>query len=451
MVQTRRRQKPKAKVSTAHYVGYVEDDESVEAIMKKFEELERIQSQFAHKTPDSLAETTTTAPEANSSQAAEPTATDDAMDVTSAAAGMSEGTMAMLSPSGTTIVMGLAQGDAAPPPLTQEQLEEVFKQTSSFTLKSANMSIEDCEDPEWWRVEMADGATNEFYEEDDYIAIDDSFWDEEFGTVPKKRGRRVAAPREREPRRPRHDKESIIQRYRVMQVKLQDKHGNHFFIRKRVSTVDPSLPTYVRIPAAPIPRSWVFQIQERIDQIVTSPSTRQIDASVLQMDLLSLGQAFQAVYMDPPLLLPGEAPSPHKVTLEQLARLPIGDLTPNGFLFIWVEKELLPDIIRIAMAWKFKYVENFCWIKKRVNNQIACLPSAYFRKSKLTLLIFRKEGEIDIRHQRSPDSLFDFIKPNEPGTLTERKPQFVYQLIETLLPGAMPTAENPLPDRLLEL
>ncbi|KAJ1981115.1 hypothetical protein H4R34_002191, partial [Dimargaris verticillata] len=434
MVQTRRRQKPKAKVSTAHYVGYVEDEESVEAIMKKFEELERIQSQIAHRVPDTVAETSATAMEASSSQATEPTVLGDAMDMTNTEAdadidGQGKDTTAMLPPSGTTIIMGLVQSDAAPAPLTQEQLEEVFKQTSGFTLKSASMSMEDYEDPEWWRIEMADGATNEFYEEDDYIAIDDSFWDEEFGTAPKKRGRRVAVPREREPRRPRHDKESIIQRYRVMQVKLQDKHGNHFFIRKRVSTVDPSLPTYVRIPAAPIPRSWVFQIQERIDQMMALPSTRQIATDVLQTDLLSLGKRFQAVYMDPPLLLPGEAPAPHKITLEQLATLPIGDLTPNGFLFIWVEKELLPDIIRIAEAWKFKYVENFCWIKKRVNNQIACLPSAYFRKSKLTLLIFRKVhnalainskfsvwsvGEIDIRHQRSPDSLFDFIKPTEP-------------------------------------
>src|SRR5436305_1762284 len=33
--------------SNIHYVGYVEDEESVEAIVKKFEELERIEHEFA--------------------------------------------------------------------------------------------------------------------------------------------------------------------------------------------------------------------------------------------------------------------------------------------------------------------------------------------------------------------------------------------------------------------
>ncbi|CAO3610880.1 unnamed protein product [Mucor hiemalis] len=42
----RRQATPKTRVSNAHYVGYVEDEESVEAIMKKFEELERIKKNF---------------------------------------------------------------------------------------------------------------------------------------------------------------------------------------------------------------------------------------------------------------------------------------------------------------------------------------------------------------------------------------------------------------------
>lgn len=36
------------------------------------------------------------------------------------------------------------------------------------------------------------------------------------------------------------------------------------------------------------------------------------------MDLKKLGTNFQAVYIDPPLLLPGENPSPGKITVEQL-------------------------------------------------------------------------------------------------------------------------------------
>jgi len=65
--------------SAAHYVGYVEDDETIEAIMKKFEAVERVQKR-----------------------------------------GGDEGTGA----------------DAELPPMTEEQLEEVFRQTSVRSLRS---------------------------------------------------------------------------------------------------------------------------------------------------------------------------------------------------------------------------------------------------------------------------------------------------------------------------
>jgi 16S rRNA G966 N2-methylase RsmD len=38
------------------------------------------------------------------------------------------------------------------------------------------------------------------------------------------------------------------------------------------------------------------------------------------MDLKKLGQDFQAVYIDPPFLLPDEEPSPEKITLQQFVR-----------------------------------------------------------------------------------------------------------------------------------
>jgi hypothetical protein len=38
------------------------------------------------------------------------------------------------------------------------------------------------------------------------------------------------------------------------------------------------------------------------------------------MDLKKLGQDFQAVYIDPPFLLPDEDPSPEKITLQQFVK-----------------------------------------------------------------------------------------------------------------------------------
>ncbi|KAJ1676114.1 hypothetical protein EV182_008853, partial [Spiromyces aspiralis] len=78
-------------------------------------------------------------------------------------------------------------------------------------------------------------------------------------------------------------------------------------------------------------------------------------------------------------------------------------------------------------------------------------PSMYFCRTKMTLLIFRKEGDLEMRHQRSPDVIFDFIKPEDSYDLTPRKPEYLYQVIETLLPKALCSDEFPEPNRLLQL
>ncbi len=95
----------------------------------------------------------------------------------------------------------------------------------------------------------------------------------------------------------------------------------------------------------------------------------------------------------------------------------VSKIVKAGFLFIWLEKEWLQRLVSITAKWGFKYVENFCWIKKNINNQINRSEYSYFNKSKLSLLIFRKEGEIELRHQRNPDCVFDYIRPTLPGKI----------------------------------
>lgn len=48
------RSKQSAAPSAVHYVGYVEEDETPEAIMKKFEELEKVIAAGLRLGPDSL-------------------------------------------------------------------------------------------------------------------------------------------------------------------------------------------------------------------------------------------------------------------------------------------------------------------------------------------------------------------------------------------------------------
>ncbi|RKP05047.1 hypothetical protein THASP1DRAFT_20297, partial [Thamnocephalis sphaerospora] len=368
--------------SNAHYVGYVEDGESVEAIMKKFEELERLQAEFA----------------------------------------------------------------AAASGLTQEQLEEVFKRTSAFTVRAAvrltHEDVDAMDEIDLWRMEMDGGDGAVFDEEDDYVFMDEDYWDEVFGPA-------ALARRPRMPRRitsgagtggsrsaQGSDRESVIQRYRTMQVRVQDQQGNYHLVKKKVSTLDPSLPTYIRIPG-PIPATWAQRICTLTrSHCIVHPARHFTLDNMIECAPSLVGDQYQAIYMDPPLLLPGEAPTAGKLSMEEFATLQVPRLIRCGFLFIWAEKQLLARVVQVAMNWGFKYVENFCWIKKTPDNRIVQQSSAHFSRSKATLLIFRRGGEIDLRHQRNPDCVFDFIKPPRPGDLTEEKPNFTYTMIETMLPAA---------------
>ena len=107
--------------SATHYVGYVEDGETPEMIMAKFAELERIQQ---------AAQEQKCRQEMETSGGGEQPATD--------------GGVAAAPPQQPSEAASVAA--AAPPPptttdadqaLTEEQLLEVFKQTSTFNVKTA--------------------------------------------------------------------------------------------------------------------------------------------------------------------------------------------------------------------------------------------------------------------------------------------------------------------------
>ncbi|KAF9437719.1 hypothetical protein BGZ76_011428 [Entomortierella beljakovae] len=460
--RTSKRRKPRKaiNINNAHYVGYVEENESIEAIMKKFEELARMEEEFAKSKANTNGD--------------EPSNGEGASNgVVSSNGEGSSSVQEFKEPidANGEVIFGVEEVKNTPDEstgFTDEQLQEIFRRTSGFTVRSMLRDTpEDIYEEDLWQASIADeDYLFDFEEEDDYLmAMDDHFWDEEVG-ISRKRGRKEKEPRPpRAPKEPKvkgekrrignSDRESILQRYKVMQVRLQDRNGIFYTVKKKVSTMDPTLPTYVRIPPVPIPRSWIHPIKtiekqpERENDI---PGTRYMETtSILDMDFTSLGADFQAIYMDPPILREGDEPGPNKITLEQLAKLNISALLPRGFLFMWIEKEFLPEVVAMAEKWELRYVENFCWVKKNVNNQIRCEKSKYFNSSKLSLLIFRKEADIDIRHQRSPDSVFDFVKPTDPTELSEEKPAFLYELIETLLPQAVYSPTNPNGERMLEL
>ncbi|OIR58315.1 MAG: uncharacterized protein A8A55_0904 [Amphiamblys sp. WSBS2006] len=141
---------------------------------------------------------------------------------------------------------------------------------------------------------------------------------------------------------------------------------------------------------------------------------------------------FLGVYMDPPFKCEDEAA---RITLEEFEGIRIADIVSHGMFFIWTEKEMLEEIVDIVCGkWGLRYVENICWLKKNWDNSLHLTESRLFSTSKKTLLVFRKSGDLDLRHQRSPDTIIDFIKPHDGRHPNEEKPGIVYEIIETMLP-----------------
>jgi len=108
-----------------------------------------------------------------------------------------------------------------------------------------------------------------------------------------------------------------------------------------------------------------------------------------------------------------------------------------GFIFIWVEKQHIAEVLDVFEEWQFKYVENIKWVRYAAHHRLMVQPYRFFNASKLTLLLARKmtDKRVEIRHQRTPDVIFDFVR-YEPGGGREQKPFAVYEMIEILLPYA---------------
>ncbi|SAL95162.1 hypothetical protein [Absidia glauca] len=143
----KRKQNNNTVASNTHYVGYVEDEESVDAIMKKFEELDRIQREFQ-------------------SMAVEPQSNNATTETSTSL--VSDATSNQTSDQQTGTSMAKDGGDQQQG-MTEEQLEEVFKRTSSFTVKSAMMDIvaaEDMDAMELWQVDFQDANTDVAFEEE---------------------------------------------------------------------------------------------------------------------------------------------------------------------------------------------------------------------------------------------------------------------------------------------
>ncbi|DBB12314.1 TPA: hypothetical protein ACH3X3_006407 [Trebouxia sp. C0006] len=370
----KRRCSSRAKVSAApsavHYVGYVEEDETPEAIMKKFEELDKV---MAARPGD--ASTSKAASDTEGEQVDQPEAS------SSAAIG-----------------------------LTDDQLMEVFKQTSIFNVKSALANNQNL-----MQNETAEDQEHDFFSDSDISDTDEwdylrGFWSDEedmsYGDHWKKLkklkskggqirqcGGSYAKPRQH-----------IVTHYNATTQAL---------IRRKVKVIDKDALYHVKVPH-PLPLSWgrtvkpyePASVRQQPSAAAAAADTENVDSSngqsvstsyqeeedLLDVDFKPFKQSFQAVLINPGWC--GLTASCSDIDPgPRLAALPLPKLCPVGFVFIWAEKEHISTVVKQLYRWGFQYVENLTWVYMDANNTILTTPSDYAQKSHLTLFIFRKEGK----------------------------------------------------------
>jgi len=98
--------------------------------------------------------------------------------------------------------------------------------------------------------------------------------------------------------------------------------------------------------------------------------------------------------------------------------------TDETVLFLWATNPLLPEALRVVESWGFTYKTNMAWIKDKGRGK------GWFLKSKHELLIIATRENSPHPMQR-PDSCFEADR----GSVHSRKPEIVYEIIESMYPG----------------
>jgi N6-adenosine-specific RNA methylase IME4 len=457
-VRNSARAKSKVKPSSSMYVGYVEEDETPEMIMAKFVELERIQQMHKEKQEQLKLEK-----KMKEQQQQGENGEEILKDITDKADANTEKIQKDASDEQEKEENNNNNNNNnnEEEGLTEEQLREVFKATSAFTMRKA-MKAEDA------AVFGFDELERDFYNEYDdedmeqYDDEDQEFWEMMTG---KRRWPRALKPRKgpREPREPKAPREPKPQKSHMITAYNSD---TGFMIRKK-KFFDPrelnifKLPKH-DLPSDPLPITWGRAVKPfvpkdvREKKLAAVPDCTQLKMKINKnMDFSKLSKDYLGILMNPPWKI-DQAPDKGNVTLEDIAQLPLETLTPLGFIFIWVEKENLSLVCDVMQEKNFNYVENLTWVQMQPNNVIVGTESRYLARSHRTLLIFRRsvtmfpEGKaIELRHQRNSDVTLDVVETTKSGR--RKIPEHVYNSIETLLPTAYNKKNPGTPGKFLEL
>ncbi|KAL4447954.1 hypothetical protein ABPG75_005173 [Micractinium tetrahymenae] len=467
--------------SAVHYVGYVEDDETPEMIMAKFVELERIQA-AADAARTAKAAAAATDAQQQQEQQQQPGQQQQQPEQQQQQPehqqqpGQQQGSAP--SPAGP----GAQQQEADEGGLTEEQLLEVFKQTSMFNVRTALQDNDIL-----MGIDEILEHTSERYADDEAVSDGEdmlrTFWSDEEGDLPlsddedeegrraRNRRRRGGGGMSRQGSGVRLQRtaacvrahHNIITAYNpatqaLLRRRVRGGDSREEIVQLRVPpppipvswgrTVAPYVPPHLRGQrqmAVPVPPALLKTIQDGtrpgLDAAAMQRCTYREERAAQDADWAQLlpssgssssGGGFLAVLVNPGWECEGRGDA----AVQRLARVPLRRLVPRGFVFVFVEKQHVQALCRLMRTWGYCYIENLTWVYLRPSHRVLELPGRYANRSHLTLYMFRREGEgkdIELRHQRNPDVTFDCLPAEDAG---RKVPEEVFVAIETLLPTA---------------
>lgn len=118
--------------------------------------------------------------------------------------------------------------------------------------------------------------------------------------------------------------------------------------------------------------------------------------------------------------------------MQEIVQLPIGRLAAaQSHLYLWVPNALLAEGLEVMHAWGFTYKTNLVWYKVRKDGGPDGRGVGFYFRNVTELLLFGVRGSMrTLKPGRTQVNLFSTRKREH-----SRKPDEVYQLIESCSPG----------------
>lgn len=118
--------------------------------------------------------------------------------------------------------------------------------------------------------------------------------------------------------------------------------------------------------------------------------------------------------------------------MQEILQLPIGRLAAaQSHLYLWVPNALLAEGLEVMRAWGFTYKTNLVWYKIRKDGGPDGRGVGFYFRNVTELVLFGVRGSMrTLKPGRTQVNLFSTRKREH-----SRKPDEIYQLIESCSPG----------------